>query len=301
MAVSIRTMNFDHLIGQTVGTSVLLRVLGYGAMSVVFVAYQKTLKRQIAVKVLPISMLNARVADFFQQEAEAAAFLSHPCIIPVYEIGKTDDFLYFTMQMVKGKSLEHYMRRARKNVLASKRMLPVEPSLKIIVKVLDGLGYANTMGIVHRDIKPANIMMEDHSKRPIITDFGVARSYGGAGDDTRLLVGTPTYMAPEQIVSNIVDGQVDVYAAGATLFEMLAGDLPYPPYDTARKLLKIKLRLKDRLFMKKPSEVNPAVDVALDDIVMKAVAYDKEQRYRTCGEFARAIEGYLENRKKRSR
>lgn len=299
MAGSIRTMRFDHLIGQTVGTSVLLRVLGYGAMSVVFVAYQKTLKRQIAVKVLPISLLNARVADFFQQEAEAAAFLSHPCIIPVYEIGKTDDFLYFTMQMIKGKSLEHYLRRARKNPLSIKRMLPVGPSLQIIQKILDGLHYANSMGIVHRDIKPANIMIEDHAKRPIITDFGVARSYGGSGDDSRLLVGTPTYMAPEQIVSNIVDGQVDVYAAGVTLFEMLAGELPYPPYDTAKKLLKVKLRLKDRLFMKKPSEMNPAVDPSLDSIVMRAVAYNKEQRYKTCGDFARSVEDYLETHKNR--
>lgn len=293
MATSIRSMNFDHLIGQTIGTSVLLRSLDYGAMSVVFVAFQKTLKRQIAVKILPKSLLTPEVAEFFQQEAEAAAFLSHPCIIPVYEIGQTDEFLFFTMQLVKGKSLSYYIRNARKNVLPSKRMLPVRASLKIIVKILDALDYANNHAIVHRDIKPGNILIETHSQRPMVTDFGVARSYGGSREDRRMLVGTPTYMAPEQIISNIVDGQADVYAVGVTLFEMLCGDLPYPPYDSAKKLLKIKLRLQDRLFGKRPSQLNPAVDQDLDAIVLKAVAYNKEQRYATCRQFADDIDAYL--------
>jgi serine/threonine protein kinase len=290
---SIKTMNFDHLVGQQVGTSVLLKKLDNGAMSVVFVAFQKTLKRQIAVKILPKVLLTPKMADFFQQEAESAAFLSHPCIIPIYEVGQTNEFLFFTMQLIKGKSLAQYIRRARKNVVPSKRMLPVRESLKIIVKILDGLDYANNAGIVHRDIKPGNILIEDHSKRPVVTDFGVARSYGGSGDDTRMLVGTPTYMAPEQIVSNLVDGQADVYAAGVMLFEMLVGQLPYPPYDSAVKLLKIKLRLQDRIFLKKPSELNRYADTDLDDIVLKAVAYHKERRYATCREFAKDIEAYL--------
>lgn len=290
---SIKTMNFDHLVGQQVGTSVLLKKLDNGAMSVVFVAFQKTLKRQIAVKILPKVLLTPKMADFFQQEAESAAFLSHPCIIPIYEVGATSEFLFFTMQLIKGKSLAQYIRRARKNVVPSKRMLPVRESLKIIVKILDGLDYANNSGIVHRDIKPGNILIEDHSKRPVVTDFGVARSYGGTSDDTRMLVGTPTYMAPEQIVSNLVDGQADVYATGVMLFEMLVGRLPYPPYDSAVKLLKIKLRLQDRIFLKKPSELNRHADTDLDDIVFKAVAYQKERRYRTCNEFAQDIKAYL--------
>lgn len=290
---SIKTMNFDHLIGQTVGTARLLNKLDHGAMSVVFVAYQKTLKRQIAVKILPKALLTPRIAELFHQEAEAAAFLSHPCIIPVYEVGETDDFLFFTMQLIKGKSLAYYIRQARRNILPSKRMLPVPTTLKIVLKILDALDYANRLGIVHRDIKPRNILMEAHSQRPIITDFGVARSYGGSDDDHRIMVGTPTYMAPEQIVSGVVDGRADIYATGVMLLEMLCGGLPYPPYDSAIKLLKIKLRLQDRLFSKTPSQVNPAADSALDAVVLKAIAYDKERRYPTCREFAQAIEAYL--------
>lgn len=291
---SIKSMNFDHLIGQNVGTSRLLKKLDHGAMSVVFVAYQTTLKRQIAVKILPKALITPQVAHLFQQEAEAAAFLSHPCIIPVYEVGESDDFLYFTMQLVKGNSLAYFIRRARRHVMPSKKMIPLKTSLKIILKVLDALDYANRLGIVHRDIKPRNILIEAHSQRPIITDFGVARSYAGSDGDNRILVGTPTYMAPEQIVLSVVDGRADVYATGVMLLEMLCGGLPYPPYDSAVKLLKIKLRLQDRLFSKLPSHVNPQADAALDEIVLRAVAYDKERRYQSCGEFARAIEAYLQ-------
>jgi serine/threonine-protein kinase len=127
----------------------------------------------------------------------------------------------------------------------------------------------------------------------MITDFGVARSYGGADNKNRMLVGTPTYMPPEQIVSNIVDGRADVYSAGVMLFEMLVGRLPYPPYDSAMKLLKIKLRLKDRLFMNKPSEINPALNSDLDDIILKAIAYEKNRRYASCDDFAKDIDEYI--------
>lgn len=289
----IKNFDFDPLIGQQVGTSVLLKKLDQGSMSVVFVAFQKTLKRQIAVKILPKLFLTPKISELFQQEAQAAAFLSHPCIIPVYEVGETDDFLFFTMQLVRGASLSHFIRRARKNVVPSKRMIPLRDSLKIIIKVLDALDYANGLGIIHRDIKPGNILIEEHSRRPMITDFGVARSYEGSGEDSRVMVGTPTYMPPEQILSSIVDSSADVYAAGVMLFELLTGRLPYPPYDTALKLLKIKLRLQDRIFQKKPSEMNPAINPALDDIVMKAVKYNKNKRYETCQEFRDDIESYI--------
>jgi serine/threonine protein kinase len=288
----IRNFDFDPLIGQQVGTSVLLRKLDQGSMSVVFVAFQKTLKRQIAVKILPKTFLTPKIAEMFHQEAQAAAFLSHPCIIPVYEVGEAEDFLFFTMQLVRGKSLAYYIRRARKNVLPSKRTMPLKESLKIIVKVLDALEYANALGIIHRDIKPGNILIEDHSQRPLITDFGVARSYEGSGKDSRVMVGTPTYMPPEQIISGGVDSSADVYAAGVMLFEMIAGRLPYPPYDSALKLLKIKLRLQDRLFQKKPSQINPAVNEAMDAIIARAVAFNKDNRYPNCREFAKDIESY---------
>ena len=289
----IRNFDFNSLIGQEVGTSVLLRKLDQGSMSVLFVAFQKSLKRQIAVKILPKNYLTYRIAEMFHHEAQAAAFLSHPNIIPIYEVGETRDFLFFTMQLVRGHSLAHFLRKARKNVLPSKRRLPLKASFQIIINVLDALDYANSLGIIHRDIKPGNILVEDYSKRPLITDFGVARSYEGSGADTRVMVGTPTYMPPEQIISGIVDSSADVYATGVMLFEMVAGHLPYPAYDTALKLLKIKLRLQDRLFQKKPSQMNPSIHKDLDHIIAKAISFNKNNRYPTCREFANDIQKYM--------
>ncbi len=289
---TIGKLNLDHLVGQQVGTSVLLKKLGHGAMSAVFVAFQKSLKRQIAVKVLPKSLLTDKTAAFFQQEAESAAILAHPHIIPVYEVGETDDFLFFTMQLVQGNELSYYIRRTQKNVVPSKRFMPIKTVIGLMLKVLDALAYAHDNDIVHRDIKPDNIMIENHSKRPLITDFGVARVSRTTSKSDRLLLGTPMYIAPEQILSGTVDGRADMYSAGVMMLEMLMGKLPYPPYQSAMDLLKMKLGLKDRLFQKRPSEVHPVANRSLDEILFKALAFDREQRYPSCREFASALETF---------
>jgi serine/threonine protein kinase len=289
---TIGKLNLDHLVGRQVGTAVLLKQLGHGAMSAVFVAYQKTLKRQIAVKILPKSLITEKNAVFFQQEAESAAILSHSNIIPVYEVGETDEFLYFTMQLVQGNELSYYIRRAQKNIVPSKRFLPLRTVIALMQSILDALAYAHDNDIVHRDIKPDNIMIEHHSKRPLITDFGVARVSRTKGKSDRLLLGTPMYMAPEQILSGSVDGRADMYSAGLVMLEMLMQQLPFPPYQSAMELLKMKLSLKDRIFQQRPSMVHPLANRTLDDILFKALAFDREQRYPSCREFARALEGF---------
>jgi serine/threonine protein kinase len=292
---AIGKLNLDHLIGQQVGTSVLVKKLGNGAMSAVFVAFQKTLKRQIAVKILPKSMLTDKAAEFFQQEAESAAILSHPHIIPVYEVGETDAFLYFTMQLVKGNALSHHIQRAQKNIIPSKRFMPLPTIIDLVVKILDALAYAHENDIVHRDIKPDNIMIEAHTQRPLVTDFGVARVSRTKGKSDRLLLGTPAYIAPEQILSGSVDGRADVYSVGVMMLEMLMARLPYPPYQTVMELLKMKLVLKDRLFQRRPSEVHPMADPTLDDVLFKALAFDIDQRYRSCRDFAAALKRFTED------
>lgn len=289
---TIGKLNLDHLVGQQVGTAVLLKKLGHGAMSAVFVAYQKTLKRQIAVKILPKSLLTDKSAAFFQQEAESAAILSHPNIIPVYEVGETPEFLFFTMQLVQGHELSYYIRRTQKNIVPSRRFMPLRSVISLMLKVLDALAYAHDNDIVHRDIKPDNIMIEERSKRPLITDFGVARVSRTKGKGDRLLLGTPMYMAPEQVLSGSVDGRADMYSAGLMMMEMLMQRLPYPPYQSAVDLLKMKLSLKDRIFQQRPSAVHPLANRALDDILFKALAFDREQRYPSCREFAAALERF---------
>jgi eukaryotic-like serine/threonine-protein kinase len=289
---TIGTLNLDYLVGQQVGTAVLLKKIGHGAMSAVFLAFQKSLKRQIAVKVLPKSLLTEKSAAFFQQEAESAAILAHPNIIPVYEVGETHDFLFFTMQLVQGNTLSYHIQQAQKNIVPSKRLMPLPTIISLMRKILDALAYAHDNDIVHRDIKPDNIMIENHSKRPLITDFGVARVSRTTSKSDRLLLGTPIYIAPEQILSGTVDGRADMYSAGVMMMEMLMAKLPYPPYQTAMDLLKMKLSLKEKIFRQRPSEVHPIANRALDEILFKALAFDPDQRYPSCREFAVQLEHF---------
>jgi len=290
--VSIKTVNIDYLIGQEVGTSVLIREIGRGSMGIIFLAYQRTLKRQIAVKLLPASLLTARGAEQFRNEAESAAILSHPNIVTVYEVGETGDFLYFTMQLVKGRAVSEYISSASKNVLPSKRFLPITLSIEIVKKVLDALDYAHGQDIIHRDIKPANVLIESHTKRPIVTDFGLAKVWRTSANNSSLVQGSPVYMAPEQITDKNVDERVDVYGTGTMLFEMLVSKLPLPKCNSVNALLKMKLELKDRLFQKRASEINPMLDDEMDEILRKATSFDPDERYVTCREFLESLEAY---------
>ena len=287
---SIKTLNLDHLIGHEVGTSILLKELGRGNMAVIFIAYQRTLKRQIAAKILPKSLLTPFASERFIQEAESAAILSHPNIVTVYETGETSDFLYILMQLVKGRSLAEHLQLIRKHVLPSKRVLPVRKSLEIIAAVLSALDCAHRQDIIHRDIKPANILIESHTNRPIITDFGLATTTRGPGDS--LLAGTPVYMAPEQMQFGPVDGRADLYATGLMLFEMLVSDLPLRRLTTMEEILKTKWAIEKHLFRRSPAEINPMLDREMDDILRKALAPDPEKRYATGAAFLEALMDY---------
>ncbi len=287
---AITQIDLSHLIGREVGTSTLLKELDRGAMAVIFIAYQRTLKRQIAVKILPKSILTPESAELFQQEAEMAAILSHPNIIPVYEVGSTEEFLFFTMQLVQGKPLSYFIERAQKHVIPSRRFLGIKTTIDLMVAVLDGLAYAHTQDIIHRDVKASNILIEKHNQRPIIMDFGISKSVRDEDAGKTRILGTPTNMAPEQVLGKELDGRIDVYAAGIMLFQMLVSALPLAPYKTTKELLKLKL--KDRLYTKKPSEMNPALSEEMDQIVQKAIALDREARYATCSAFAEDLQQY---------
>ena len=130
----------------------------------------------------------------------------------------------------------------------------------------------------------------------LIVIFGVARVSRTKSKSDRLLLGTPMYMAPEQILSGSVDGRADMYSAAVMMLEMLMSRLPYPPYRNAMELLKMKLSLKDRLFQQRPSEVHPVANRALDEILFRALAFDRDERYASCREFAAQLEGFMKNR-----
>ena len=292
---SIGKLNLNHLVGKQVGTTTILKELARGGAAVVFIAYQRTLKRQIALKILPKSLLTPETAERFQHEAEAAAILSHPNIIQIYEVGETEEFLFFAMQLVQGRSLADYIKAARKHMLPSRRILPVRATVDIIIKVLDALDYAHREDTIHRDIKPANVLIETHTKRPIIVDFGIAKVTRGPEEQGGAMIqGTPVYMPPEQILNDPVDGRADIYAAGIMLFEMLVSNLPLPAWNSAIELLQMKLQHKNGLFQKKPSEMNRMVHREMDRIVFKAISFDPENRFATCRDFLERLQEYRE-------
>ena len=288
---SIDDVPLDHLIGMEVGTSTILKELARGGSAAVFIAFQRTLKRQIAIKILPKSLLTPETAERFQIEAESAAILSHPNIIPIYEVGETADFLFIAMQLIQGRSLSHHIKAVKKHVLPSRRYIPVETTVTVMAQVLDGLDYAHHQDIIHRDVKPGNILMESRSKRPIILDFGIARVSRGLEHESSTIQGTPIYMPPEQIRNETADKRADVYASGIMLFEMLVSDLPLPKIDPVDLLL-LKLEQKDRLFKTKPSEMNPVVHPDMDRIVFKAISFDPGERFASCAEFSLALLDY---------
>jgi serine/threonine protein kinase len=289
---SIKELDVSHLIGKEIGTSTILSELARGGMAIVFIAYQRTLKRRIAVKILPKSLLTPQTAELFQQEAEAAAILSHPNIIQIYEVGETDEFLFFTMQLIQGTPLTKLMKMAKKQILPSKRVLPLAMTIRLMTQILDGLDYAHQQEIIHRDIKPDNILIEEHTQRPIITDFGVAKVLRNADEDKSLIRGTPLYMAPEQIIGETINGRTDIFATGTMLVQMLVPRLPLPKFKSYNALLKHKLLNKNGFFLKKPSELNPYLNQEMDRIVQKAMAYEPEKRFTNCKEFKSELEWY---------
>ena len=291
---SIKNIDLNHLIGQDVGSSTLLEEIARGSMGAVFVGYQKSLKRQIAIKVLPKSIITPLASSIFQKEAELAARLTHPNIIPVYEVGDAGDFLFLSMQLVKGKPLSEYIQKARKNLLPSNRTLPLNVTFNIIFSTLNALDYAHHNSIVHRDIKPENILLDNYNSRPIIVDFGLALATQKTDETSSSIVGTPLYMAPEQILKPDVDGRADIYAAATMLFEMLTPIPLFPEFDSSNELLRAKLEREDNLFTRMPSEMNSSLDKQIDSVLHKALASDPENRYRTCREFYKNLEQYTE-------
>lgn len=289
---TIESYKSDHIIGIQIGTSTILKELARGGMAIVFIAYQMTLKRRIAVKILPKIFLTPKTAELFQQEAEAAAILSHPNIIPIYEVGETEEFLFFTMQLVQGFPLTRFLEMFQKNVLPSKRIIPLKQTIQFITQILDALYYAHQQGIIHRDIKPDNILIEKHSRRPIITDFGVAKVLQEENEDHSMVRGTPLYMAPEQIIGETRGSPTDIYAVGIMLFQMIVPALPMPKFESSDAILKYKLLNKNGFLLKKPSELNPFLNKEMDKIVEQAIAYKAERRYNNCQEFKSKLEWY---------
>jgi len=290
--MALPRISVDHLVGSTLGTCRIIKELGRGSMGIVFLGYQVTLKRPVAVKVLPKELVLDPVAGArFRQEAETAAILSHPHIIPIYEVGETESLYFMVMQLVRGMALSQVLDRVRKHPVPSKRLMELGEGIRILLQVLDALSYAHDEEIVHRDIKPANILLEAKTRRVLVSDFGIAKELRGEDLDGGKALGTPLYMAPEQAMGQEVDGRADIYAVGVILFEMAVGSLPIYP-EPVEKLRQRKVSDPLGMFSKRPSQCHPRVDRELEGIIMKAISLKPEDRYQDCPEFSRALRAY---------
>src|SRR6266478_5593241 len=269
----------------------LLQELGRGSQGVVYRARQKSLNRTVALKVIAYGQLASQVhLKRFRREAEAAASLDHPCIVPIYEVGERDGCCYFSMKFVEGGQLDEVVRRTP---------ISIRQATELIAKVARTVHYAHEHGIVHRDIKPGNILL-DQSGEPHFTDFGLARLVETESTVTCTLdvLGTPSYMAPEQAVGNneVVSSATDVYGLGAVLYQLITGHQPFAG-GTSYETIKLVLDSEPR----RPRLWNRKIDRDLSTICLKCLEKDPKRRYPSALALAEDLEHWLKHEPIRAR
>src|SRR6266540_2690598 len=263
----------------------LLEQIGRGGQGVVFRARQKSLNRIVALKVIGLGNWATEAhLKRFRLEAEAAARLEHPGIVPIHEVGERDGSCYFSMKFVEGGQLDTVVRR---------EAMPPRRAAELIAKVARTVHYAHEHGILHRDIKPGNILL-DRKGEPHLTDFGLARLVESESTVTRTMevLGTPSYMAPEQAAGNnaAVSSVTDVYGLGAVLYHLLTGQPPFAggtTYETIKLLLDTEPR--------QPRLLNPKTDRDLSTICLKCLEKDPKRRYSSALALAEDLERWLKH------
>lgn len=267
---------YPNFSGQRFGQYELQSIIGRGGMAMVYRARQINLSRDVAVKIIGGQAVGK--ADFiarFKREADLIARLEHPHILPIYDYGQEGEFLYLVLRLMEGGSLD-------RRILG--HPLPLNDIDRLIKQIASALDYAHSHEVVHRDLKPNNILL-DNFGNAYLMDFGIAKILSGTQmTSTSTLMGTPSYMAPEQWKLDPVDHRADIYSLGVILYEMLTGKVPFDA-PTPHQLMYAHLH-KD---IPRPSESLPGLLPAIDKIILKATAKAKEDRYGTAGELANAL------------
>ena len=255
--------------------------LGKGAMGVVYLGKDPKIGRVVAIKTMALSQeFEAdeleEVKQRFFREAETAGRLNHPNIVTIYDAGEEHDLAYIAMEFLKGKDLVPQTKRPA--------LLPLPMVLSIVARVADALSYAHLQSVVHRDIKPANIMYDPQSDSVKVTDFGIARITDSSKTKTGMVLGTPSYMSPEQLAGKKIEGQSDLFSLGVTLYQLCCGSLPFQGESMTQLMFKIANEPPIDIL-----GINPDLPPCVVAAINKALAKNVSERYRSGAEFAQAI------------
>jgi CHASE2 domain-containing sensor protein/predicted Ser/Thr protein kinase len=252
--------------------------LGKGAMGVVYLGRDPKINRVVAIKTMALSQEFdedelADVKERFFREAETAGRLNHPNIVTMYDAGEEHDLAYIAMEFLKGKDLVPYTK--------ADKLLPLPRVVSIVARVADALDYAHQNNVVHRDIKPANVMFEPESDQVKVTDFGIARITDSSKTKTGMVLGTPSYMSPEQLAGKKIDGRSDLFSLGVTLYQMCCGQLPFSGESMAQLMFKIANEAPTDI-----TSINPALPPEVVAVIDKAMSKDLAKRYQRGAEMA---------------
>jgi eukaryotic-like serine/threonine-protein kinase len=264
----------------TLGRYEIVKELGRGAMGTVYLGRDPKINREVAIKTMALSQEFEpdelqEVKERFFREAETAGRLTHPNIVTIFDAGEEHDLAYIAMEFLNGTDLAPFTKKDK--------LLPAAAVLKITGKVAEALHYAHNQGVIHRDIKPANIMLL-RNKTVKVTDFGIARITASSKTKTGVVLGTPSYMSPEQLSGKHVDGRSDLFSMGVMLYEMLTGTRPFRGDSMATLMFQIANEPHPDI-----REHNPDLPESLSKVVDRLLAKEPESRYDNGGEVVRAI------------
>src|SRR5437879_4240979 len=254
--------------------------LGKGAMGRVYKAVDPTIGRTVALKTMRLDVHGLETDEMlrrFKNEARLAGVLNHGNMVTIYDAGEQDGLFYIAMEYIEGVTLH--------SVLNQRKTLPPEDIISISKQICAGLDHAHHHGVIHRDVKPANIMLEPDGTAKIM-DFGIAKSGGGL-TSTGQVLGTPNYMAPEQVRGHVLDGRTDLFSFGVMLYEMTTGEKPFAGTNVTTIIYKI---IHENPVP--PRELDVTIHPGLDKVIMKALAKKPDERYQTGAELARDLQSY---------
>ncbi|MBI3716408.1 MAG: serine/threonine protein kinase [Betaproteobacteria bacterium] len=264
---------------ETLGRYKILSTIGQGAMGVVYKAVDPMIDRTVAIKTVNLTLSSDELEEYearFQQEIKAAGRLNHPNIVTVYDVGRTDTFAYMAMEFLEGKEL--------KDILVNDGRPPIASTVDWIGQIALGLHFAHDHDIIHRDVKPSNIMIVRGGYAKI-TDFGIARMPGAAVKTmTGMILGSPRYMSPEQVIGKSLDSRTDIFSLGVVLYETLTGK---PPFDGDN--INAIMYATCNAVPPAPSAANAEIPTMLDLIVAKALAKTVDERYQNMSDFAQDL------------